>query len=217
MNKKSYERKRWGYGSSIESESDPSSPRGPLEKEESTESPFDDDQNSSIQSNVTNPVVMRSKSSAPPDNNSNRSSTVLENVKMFENISEETVPDSGNTPRNLSHRASSRKRAPYLEVWECKTGTDESKYKDAQEGKRHSVAALSAGTTDSFTAAAVSMMDGTVSGSGYLRKPLIKSQSLQDNSPHRVSAPPRDNYVEVWNCNTGSGDQVEQVNFSLIS
>lgn len=199
----------------MESESDPSSPRVPLEKEELTESTFDD-QNSNFQNTVSSPVVMRPKAAAVPENQPDRSSTVLENVKMFENISDESVQDSGNTPRSISHRSSSRNRAPYLEVWECKTGMDESKYKDIAEAKRHSVAALSAGTTDSFTAAAVSMMDTSVSGSGYLRKPLMKSQSLQDNSPNRASAPPRENYVEVWNCNTGSGEEVEQVKSSIV-
>lgn len=209
--KKTYERRKWGYGSSIDSESDTiTSPK--ILPVDSGDSAFDSEilvAKTSVldsdQTNATEPQVqMRSKAvSALVDENknkNNRTSKVLENVKMFEHISEEPpTHDPVANVRSLPNRSSSRKRAPYLEVWECKTGIDD-KAKDISSTEVPSSVANKSGTTDSFTAAAVSMMDP-----GYMRKPAAKAKSEQDNSAKRSSAPPRDNYVEVWTCS--SGDQ----------
>ncbi|XP_039266553.2 breakpoint cluster region protein-like isoform X1 [Styela clava] len=210
VSKKTYERRKWGYGSSIDSESDSITSPRILSTDENRDSAFDGENHVAKSSVIENKqesngpqVQMRSKnvSSLVDESKGNRTSKVLENVKMFEHISEEQPShDPGASIRSLPNRSSSRKRAPYLEVWECKTGTDD-KMKDTGSAEIQTSVSNKSGTTDSFTAAAVSMMDP-----GYMRKPLAKAKSEQDNTTKRSSAPPRDNYVEVWTCS--SGDQI---------
>lgn len=210
--KKSYERRRWGYGSSVESESDVTSPHEHFNDSadnspEEKKSPREDSNNFDKEAGNESVVKPRLKHVTMKEGEENkRISKVLENVKMFEGIKEnpEDSVTEGKHPisglRSQSLRATSnRKRAPYLEVWECKSGGEAGNKIDDSAGSRYSG---EIGVTDSFTAAAVSMMDP---GS---KNKLQKSQSVSSTNylPQHTPSSRRDNYVEVWTCSTG--DQV---------
>lgn len=118
----------------------------------------------------------------------NRISKVMENVKMFEqgkspeqNENDINASDVKHSNSISSNRASiNRKRAPYLEVWQCKSGEDSTESLNNKSNEE---------IDQLLNDQAVDIISGN--------KPISRVKSRPS------SYPVRDNYVEVWTCSTG--------------